>query len=312
MTRDIAQMRDLDIEPVLIPHRRETLKRCLIVVADDLGRSPSVNHAIAEGHDRRIITAASIMAGGNAFPEAVEIARKRSRLSVGLHVTLCDGKAVLDPARIPDLVGPDGSFEKDPALAGLRYTKPGLLPQIDEEVKAQFDRLDEWGLRPTHVDGHHHLHMHPVIFGVVCRHASSRGINWIRIPKETLLTVLRLRSRARGVAPFFEWIVFGMLGLYNMRTAKRYGLNAAHRVYGLSRTGGVDENYLLTILSRTSGVVNELFTHPDVATESGLEEMEALVSTRVLERIAELGISLVGYRELSEGAMVLKSAWEGL
>ncbi|HYA85902.1 MAG TPA: ChbG/HpnK family deacetylase, partial [Nitrospirota bacterium] len=60
-------------------------KNYTVVVADDFGSSSSVNHAVAEAHDRGLLTAASLMAGGSAFEEAVEIAQNRKGLSVGLH-----------------------------------------------------------------------------------------------------------------------------------------------------------------------------------------------------------------------------------
>jgi predicted glycoside hydrolase/deacetylase ChbG (UPF0249 family) len=234
-------------------------KMYLVTVADDLGRSLSVNQAIAEAHDRGIITAASLMASGEAFQEAVQVAHERSKLSVGLHVTLCDGRSVLSPSSIPNLVGQDKYLEKSPVVAGLRYTKPGILSEIEAEVEAQFDRLEGAGIHPTHVDSHHHLHMHPVIFEVLCRQASRRGVGWIRLPNESISVVLSLRSPSYGTKPFVEWVVFRLLRVYNIRKARKYGLRVACYVYGLSRTGSINEKYLLDVLNRANGSLNEIF-----------------------------------------------------
>ncbi|MGD0281288.1 MAG: ChbG/HpnK family deacetylase [Dissulfurispiraceae bacterium] len=73
----------------MVPDMTFTGKPCLAVVADDMGKSASVNRAIAEAHDKGFLTAASIMAGGEAFDDAVQTVLERSRLSAGLHVTLC-------------------------------------------------------------------------------------------------------------------------------------------------------------------------------------------------------------------------------
>jgi len=83
-------------------------KKYLVVVADDLGRSSGINRAVAEAHDKGIVTCASIMVGGEAFQEAVQIALDRSGLAVGLHVTLCDGRAVLPHSSIPSLTDAEG------------------------------------------------------------------------------------------------------------------------------------------------------------------------------------------------------------
>lgn len=291
--------------------RQETFSstgKHLVVVADDFGRSSSINRAIADAHDRGIVTAASLMAVGEAFEEAVLMARERRALSVGLHVTLCDGSSLLPHSLIPELVSVDGHFEKKPAKAWMKI-RPSLLQQIEQEIKVQFNRIEESGIRPTHIDGHHHLHMHPLVFKILCRQASERGIRWVRIPKEPLPLILALRSRSRGIVPFLEWSVFGMLSAYNRALARRYGLLIARRTYGLSATGSLNEERLLEILNCLVISVNELFSHPDMSTESGVRELDALTSIRVRERLASLGVDLAGYRELSEGATNRRSVW---
>ena len=139
-------------------------KKYAVIVADDFGSSSSVNLAVAEAHDRGILTAASLMAGGTAFEEAVEIARKRRGLSVGLHVTLCDGRAVLPCSEVPGLADPGGRFENSPSKAWIKYRRPGLLGQLGREIEAQFDRLAKPGLRPTHLARHPPPPTHPPDF----------------------------------------------------------------------------------------------------------------------------------------------------
>jgi chitin disaccharide deacetylase len=281
-----------------------------VVVTDDLGRSSSVNAAIAEAHDRGIVTAASLMAMGDAFEEAVQIVLRRSRLSVGLHVTLCDGRAVLRPSYIPDLVDKDGCFEESPEKAWIKCMRPGIFSQIEAEVEAQFDCLEKAGIKPTYVDGHHHLQMHPLIFKAICRQAAKRGVGWIRIPNEAISIVLSVRSFSRGVMPLLERFVFGILRTYNLRTAAKYGINVACNCMGLSWTGSIDEQSLLELLDMTEGPVSEIFTHPDIATNRGRKELEALTSVKVRNKLAVLGIEAVGYRELSGKELYRDSVWE--
>jgi hopanoid biosynthesis associated protein HpnK len=283
---------------------------CLVVVADDFGRSSSVNRAVADAHDSGVVTAASIMTRGKGFEEAVLLARKRSALSVGLHVTLCDGRSVLPAAEIPDLVDEGGHFEKSPVKAWIRYFRPALLPQIEREVAAQFAHLLQTGLRPTHVDGHHHLHMHPAAFAVICREAARHQVRWIRLPREPF--GMAVRSTGRGVMPLIEWLVFGMLGLFHRDRARTLGLLSADRVYGLSRTGRLDEGSLLNMLERSGrDSVVEIFTHPDSITGTGRRELKALKSLVVRERIRERGIVLAGYGELPGGLRRQDAIGEG-
>jgi hopanoid biosynthesis associated protein HpnK len=274
-----------------------------VITADDFGKSPLVNRAIAEAHDRGIVTAASIMVGGKAFEEAVRIAQSRSRLSVGLHVTLCNGLSVLSHAEIPDLVDYHGYFETSPSRAWLKYSRDSILSQVENEIEAQFDLLAKARINPTHVDGHHHLHMHPALFKIICRKAAQRGVPWIRIPCEPLSLVFRSFSTSRGAMPFVAWGVFRILKMTHERTSRYYGLHVANAVYGLSRSGQVDEKYLSHILTRSVHCI-EIFTHPEMASEAGSRELEALVSPAVKDKLASHGIALRGFRDIPIEAVI--------
>src|SRR5436309_6725489 len=76
----------------------------LIVNADDFGLSESVNAAVLETHDRGIVTSCSLMVAEPAATAAVEAARERPALAIGLHLTAVCGRAVLPAAEIPPLV----------------------------------------------------------------------------------------------------------------------------------------------------------------------------------------------------------------
>jgi predicted esterase YcpF (UPF0227 family) len=87
-------------------------------------------------------------------------------------------------------------------------------------------------------------------------------------------------------------------------------LSVARHVYGLSRTGKIDEEYLLNIFDHAGIALDEIFTHPDMSTQSGMRELKALISTRVRDRLAFLGIALAGYGELSKMASASRPAME--
>src|ERR1700760_2157932 len=80
----------------------------LIINADDFGLTPGVNRAIAELHQARALTSATLMATGSAFDDAVAIAHANPALGVGCHIVLTDGAPVSPPQSIPTLIGADG------------------------------------------------------------------------------------------------------------------------------------------------------------------------------------------------------------
>lgn len=272
----------------------------LVIVADDFGSTREVNLAVIKAHHSGVLTSASMMAGGEAFADALETAKVYRDLSLGLHLTLCDGKAVLSPNLIPDLADRDGYFVKSPVKAWFRYSNPRVLPQLEKEVDAQFRKLLDSGITPSHVDSHHHLHMHPGIFRIACRNAKKYGVEWVRLPNEPFPLLFNSRSLSRGLMPFIEWPVFKALRRYNINTARGFGLKCACRTYGLSGTGDLDMEYMEDILKYCPGnFINEIFVHPDLSTPPGLNELKVLRSNGLRERISSYGLTLAGYAGLS-------------
>ena len=81
----------------------------IIVNADDFGFTADVNEGIVAAHRRGILTATSLMANGEAFDDAVRLARETPTLDIGCHLVLIGGESLLTgqplPASVPELLG---------------------------------------------------------------------------------------------------------------------------------------------------------------------------------------------------------------
>ena len=103
-------------------HRSEGLgARDVIITADDFGLDVAVNQAVEQAHCQGILTAASLMVGAPAAADAVERARRLPALRVGLHVVLVQGRPVLPPEQVPDLVGETGELSDRLVRAGFSW-----------------------------------------------------------------------------------------------------------------------------------------------------------------------------------------------
>lgn len=111
--------------------------------------------------------------------------------------------------------------------------------------------------------------------------------------------------------PFVEWAAFGTLGLYNLNIIRKHGLQVADNVYGLSRTGDIDERSLINMVGRAAGPLIEIFFHPDTGSESGRKELAALTSATAREHLAALHIALTGYTYLSAKVIATDCLTEG-
>ncbi len=249
------------------------------------------------------------MVTGEAFDDAIAIARSRPSLAVGLHLVLAGGRAALPPAEIPSLVGGGGEFPSSPLRAGLRYQfVRRARSELRREIRAQLDRFRAAGLPLSHVDGHHHLHLHPVVLDILADLAAEYGISAVRLPAEELSTALAL-DRSAWARNIVWAAVFRALRRSGERKMGAAGVSFADRVYGLFQTGKITEEYLLRLVPRIRGRRVEIYAHPAVVLPgeplngppgAGAAELEALMSPRVKAAIEAGGLAsatCASYRE---------------
>lgn len=105
----------------------------LIINADDFGYGCGVNRAVAELHDRGVVTSATLMVNTPGTAEAAAIAAARPRLSLGLHVNFTNEADRL-----------------------VEFDDPTICRR---ELRRQFDHFVALiGRPPTHLDSHQHVH----------------------------------------------------------------------------------------------------------------------------------------------------------
>jgi hopanoid biosynthesis associated protein HpnK len=277
--------------------------RRIIITGDDFGFSSSVNRAIIEAHERGVLTNTSLMVTGEAFEEAVALAREHPKLGVGLHLVLTDGAAVLPPVKIPHIVDDEGRF-RGPFAAGVRYQcHPAGSREVRMEIRAQLEKFQSTGLPLSHVDGHKHMHMPPIVLDTLALLAAEFSIRAVRLPAEEL--VLALQSDRKGVLGKSSLCAaFGTLRPIARRRLKAAGIRTPERVYGLFQTGRMTEDYWLKLIPQIRANWVEVYTHPtfdDVPSKKGASrpQLEALVSRRVREAIDRQGFRLATYNELN-------------
>lgn len=235
------------------------------------------------------------MVGEPAAEEAVKLARENPGLSVGLHLVLADGFAS-GPREAP-IVDARGRLPDDPVAAGMRYFRERavLADGIRAEVKAQLERFRATGLPLAHVDGHLNVHLHPVILKALLELLPEFGSPELRVPREPLARALRLHARPLGYK-LSHAAIFGALGAWARRKIRARGIPVRDRVLGLLSTfDPPDESVVLGLLQAVRGRC-ELYCHPGAVEPERDTELRALLSPRVRDRIAELGIVLEGGR----------------
>lgn len=279
-------------------------RRFAIINGDDFGFSHSVNQGIIRSHQQGILTSTSLMINGDAAQEAIALARTHPNLAVGLHLVLVCGRSVLAPKQIPHLVDSQGNFPDSSLLAGLRYQfHPATREELRQEIRAQLTKFQASGLPLSHVDGHLHLHVHPVVLQILVELAQEFNIRFIRLPAEELGKTLKL-NRQDLLTKLLWSGVFAGLRRYGETLLSSHGISFAERVYGLLQTGNVTEEYLLGLIPQIQANLVEIYCHPAEFADgeplngppgAGEAELAALLSQQVRELLIANGFELTNY-----------------
>lgn len=137
----------------------------LIVNADDFGFCRGVNYGIVDAYRYGIVRSATIMANGNAFEHAVELAKQNQGLRIGVHLTLTSGQAVGRGYKsIADDFGHFYSLQHLTDEEEMLDTK-----EIELEFIAQIEKVKRAGINPSHLDSHHHTHLLDMVLPVLIK-----------------------------------------------------------------------------------------------------------------------------------------------
>jgi hopanoid biosynthesis associated protein HpnK len=291
----------------------------LIVNADDLGWTDGVNRGILDAFRGGIVTSTTLLANGLAFAEAVKAAKSTPGLAVGVHLNLSDAAPVADREAVTSLLDNQGNLANGPEGLLLKRARGVIvLDEVEEEWDAQIQKVRDSGIRPTHLDGHKHVHMLPGLFEIALRLAKKHGIEAIRVSLEesSLRTALASGSQHRTGVVMKQGVQargLKLLARDARRQAARMGIATADYFCGIAQTGELTLEGVMQLLKKLPEGTTELICHPGYADEalqktatrlqaSRQKELAILTDTRVRNLVASEGIRLIDYGSVTQEA----------
>jgi chitin disaccharide deacetylase len=244
--------------------------KMLIINADDWGRSAAETDVALSCYRESRITSVSAMVFMKDSSRAAELANE-NQLNVGLHLnfseTFTDSRC---PAKLKDCHGRIVRFLTRNKYSQLLYN-PFLRQDFSYSYAAQaeeFERL--FGKSPSHVDGHHHMHLcgNILLSGIIPAGTRMRR-NFSFWPGEKN----RLNRTYRAFVD--RWL------------SRRYKL--ADYFFDLSQS--IREKKLDRVIDLARSNKVELMTHPIVQTES--EYLTSDEFELMLQRVEVGGYALV-------------------
>jgi predicted glycoside hydrolase/deacetylase ChbG (UPF0249 family) len=130
--------------------------RLVIVHADDLGMSHSINEATIKAFSSGLVNSGSIMMPCSWVPEIAAYARANPQADLGLHLTLTSEwqkyrwRPLLAGGSVQSLLDADGYLYLTESEAASHLN----VLEAEKEIRAQIERANKLGIRPTHLDSH--------------------------------------------------------------------------------------------------------------------------------------------------------------
>ncbi len=266
--------------------------RRLIVHADDIGISRSVNRAAFAAAENGAVSSLSVMVPALAFDDAAQWLRTHPAVDVGVHLTLtCEWPGrrwgpVLPREMVPSLVEVDGSFHR-------RWDPQRVNPaEAEQELRAQILLARAAGLHVTHLDVHQF-----VLFG---SGAVFSGV-LTRIARDERLPVLLARHGPPGI----EHVSAELPG---------WPVLAQVTTIGAAETPARWARWYETALRTLPPGTSELIVHPgyddaDLRDVTGdligwgaawrQRDLDVLLGPEFRRLLDERGIRLISWRELA-------------
>ena len=276
--------------------------RRLIINADDLGSSSQRSHGIFLCFEQGVVRSASIVPNMGDSARAAKHAREK-KLTCGLHVNLTEGSPLSGAKEVETLVDAQGNFIGDAGLRRLLSDGAIDPAHLEREIRAQVEWMfDSYGY-PSHVDGHEHIHVHPLVFPLLVPIIERYSIRAVRIPEETLpphgyqieeaqtALVEAVNAEARAAR------------LLLAGTA----IETADHFRGETLLGNASKKNLRHVLARLPEGVTELMVHPSSPSSYGttfdldpqrITELQMLLDPELPKLLAERKIDLITYADL--------------
>lgn len=287
--------------------------RELILNADDFGLTKGVNEGIARAFREGVLTSTTLMANGGAFDDAIECARANPRLGVGCHLVLVGGRAIASSREIPSLADKNGQLPESLGVFAARVSSGSILPEhIEQELRAQIEKIRAAGVEPTHLDTHKHTHAHPLVMRVLAKVAQELGIPRVRKPAEYLRDSLRMFCGESGASPkqLAAVMAVRLIAANFSSISREHGLRSPDTFLGVAATGQLGPEALCHLIDALPEGCTEIMLHPGICDEdlaqtgSRLQqqrqlELEGLLAPQVRRAIEHHGVRLISYRELN-------------
>ncbi|MEC7877257.1 MAG: ChbG/HpnK family deacetylase [Bacteroidota bacterium] len=154
-------------------------EKLLIIHADDLGLSDSVNDTSMESLLKNTVTSASVIMNAEKVQEIADFSKKYPKIDLGVHLTVTSEwkfhkwGGVLSNNDISSLLNSKNNFYWNKR----KFTKNSKIKELHDELQAQVDLAISMGINVSHIDSHEGaLFFDPDVFKTYLKIAENNNL----------------------------------------------------------------------------------------------------------------------------------------
>ena len=154
-------------------------EKLLIIHADDLGLSDSVNDTSMESLLKNTVTSASVIMNAEKVQEIADFSKKYPKIDLGVHLTVTSEwkfhkwGGVLSNNDISSLLNSKNNFYWNKR----KFTKYSKIKELHDELQAQVDLAISMGMNISHIDSHEGaLFFDPDVFKTYLKIAENNNL----------------------------------------------------------------------------------------------------------------------------------------
>ncbi len=278
----------------------------LIIHADDVGMCHSVNAATTDAMEHGVVTCASIMMPCPWVPEIADYCRAHPEADFGLHLTLTSEweryrwRPVTPLSEVPSLQDIDGYLPHEVPEV-VEHCKPA---EVAKEIRSQIQRAAHFGIKPTHVDSHMGTLFMAPFYPAYTSVSKDMGV----MPMVLFPTPQRIQQAK----------LMGIDGLKSYEELNKQGYVFLDYLYESAQGNNLEDRrkYYYDLFRKMKPGVNEIIVHLAMndeeikhisgAWEARWNEYQIFTDPKTRSLLSELGIKLIGYKQLKELAFKTK------
>jgi len=278
-------------------------QKYLIINADDYGLHEDINRGIISSVENGLVNSISISACGKALNNGISEIKNLKNIDLGVHITFVEELPSSPIGDIKSILGFNDRLLPNYKILFQKYLLGKInIEELYIEGKNQIERIINYGIKPTHIDSHQHIHMFPSIWKILVRLAEEYSISFIRCSKF---------DKLYGNRNTMEILMAKTLNMFaKINSINGSGDATKIDTIGLAYAGKVNEHNLIKILSKVPFGISELVVHPGYNTNSLKEfydwnfdwsnEVKALQSKNIKNFISSNSIKLINFTQTKD------------